>query len=139
MGWIAIFAGVAGFLIVYLPAFKVPPQFGPYLSVAVMAGLDAVVGGARAIQEGTFKANIFLSGFVQTVIVAVILSAFGDAINVPIWFATVFVFTGRILNNVSYMRRYWLEHDHPHLPQLPHLPRVRRADESATEQVKPVA
>lgn len=118
MGWIALFAGMVGFLLVYIPSFKVPPQYGPYLSVAVLAGLDAVVGGARAVQEGMFKTNVFLSGFILTVIIAVILTAFGDSINVPIWWATVFVFTWRILNNVSYMRRYWLEHEHIHMPHL---------------------
>ncbi|HEY3331715.1 MAG TPA: small basic family protein [Capsulimonadaceae bacterium] len=132
MGWIAFFAGVAGFVIVYLPSFKVPPQYGPYLSVAVMAGLDAIVGGARAIQEGGFKSNVFLSGFILTVFIAVVLSGFGDAINVPIWYATVFVFTWRILNNVSFMRRYWLEHEQIHIPQLPHLPRPKRPNGVST-------
>jgi small basic protein len=132
MGWIAIFAGVVGFLIAYIPTFKVPAQFEPYFAVAVLAGLDAIVGGARAIQEGVFKTNVFLSGFILTAIIAVILTAFGDSINAPVWYATVFVFTWRILNNVSYMRRYWLEHEHLQMPHIPVLPR-RRVDGSAVD------
>jgi small basic protein len=118
MFWTSLLAGVLGFLLVYLPGFKAPAQYEPSLSVAVMAGLDAVVGGTRAIQEGTFKTSVFLSGFVLTVLIAVLLTYFGDAINAPVWQATVFVFTFRILNNVSFMRRYWLEHERLRMPGL---------------------
>ena len=138
MGWIAFFAGIVGFLVVYIPQFRVPAQFEPYLAVAVLAGLDAVVGGARGIQEGVFKANVFLTGFIMTVIIAVLLTAFGDSINAPIWTATVFVFTWRILNNVSYMRRYWLDHEQIQIPRIPALPRSgRRPHGSAEDGDKP--
>ena len=119
MGWIiAILSGLAGFLLFYLPPYKIPAQYGPFLSVAVLAGLDAVVGGSRSIQENTFKPIVFLSGFIMNVIIAVLLSEFGEQLNAPIWYATAFVFTWRILTNASVIRRNWLEKENIQIPQL---------------------
>lgn len=125
MGWIPLIAGVLGFAAGFLKFWHVSndPVLGVYLAVAVLAGLDAIVGGARSVQEGRFETKIFVSGFVMTVIVAVALSAFGYQIGVPIWLATVIVFVTRILQNVSYIRRYWLEHETIVMPHLPSLTR----------------
>jgi len=133
MGWFAVLAGVIGFAVGFLPKQAPPPEVGIYLSVAVLAGLDAVIGGARAVQEGNFKTNVFLSGFVMTVLIAVGLSIFGDHIGVPIWLATVFVFVSRVLQNVSYIRRYWLEHETLHVPHLPGLNIARKESKASVE------
>ena len=47
------FAGLLLGLIlgVYCP-FRVPPEYARLLAVAVMAGMDAVLGGVRASLEG---------------------------------------------------------------------------------------
>ena len=45
----------------YCP-FSVPPQYARLLAVAVMAGLDAVLGGVRASMEGNYDTEVFISG-----------------------------------------------------------------------------
>lgn len=125
VGWLPIVSGIVGFLALYLPNYSIAPEYRMYLSVAVLAGLDAVVGGTRAIQEQSFKAKVFLSGFIMTVIIAVLLSAFGELLDAPIWFATGFVFTWRILTNVSVIRRNWLEKEDIKIPRLPHFQKSR--------------
>ena len=60
------FAGLLLGLIlgVYCP-FRVPPEYARLLAVAVMAGMDAVLGGVRASLEGNYDTQVFISGFLR--------------------------------------------------------------------------
>ncbi len=51
---------------IYCP-FSLPPQYARLLAVAVMAGLDAVLGGVRASMDGNYDTEIFISGFLSMV------------------------------------------------------------------------
>jgi small basic protein len=120
MGLISLLAGVAGFLIVYYwKEIVLPPGYAAYLSIAAMAGLDSVIGGARAAQTGKFKRRIFISGFLTAVIVAVVLTWFGSKLAVPIFLAVGFVFVYRIMQNLSIIRWYLLDDDNPHMQWFP--------------------
>ena len=119
MGWISLMAGVVGFLLVYYSKIIVPPDYGAYLSIAALAGLDSVIGGARAAQTGKFKRRIFISGFLTAVIVAVVLTWFGERLGVQIFLAVGFVFVYRIMQNLSIIRWYLLDDENPSLRWLP--------------------
>lgn len=119
MAWLSLIAGVAGFLLVYYSKITVPPNYGAYLSIAALAGLDSVIGGARAAQTGKFKRRIFISGFLTAVVVAVALTWFGERLGVQIFLAVGFVFVYRIMQNLSIIRWYLLDDDNPHLQWLP--------------------
>lgn len=115
MGWVALAAGLLGFCVVYFSHAIVPPDYGAYLSIAALAGLDSVIGGARAAQAGNFKRRIFLSGFLTAVVLAVLLTWFGERIGVQIGLAAVFVFVFRIMQNLSIIRWHLLDDEKPHL------------------------
>ena len=68
------FAGLLLGLIlgVYCP-FRVPPEYARLLAVAVMAGMDAVLGGVRASLEGNYDTQVFISGFFINGILAAFL------------------------------------------------------------------
>jgi small basic protein len=112
MIWVSVLAGVVGFLITYALGPSPRPEYGAYLSIAALAGLDAVIGGARATGEGTFQSKIFVSGFLSTAVLAVLLTWFGERIGVQIGLATVFVFVNRIMQNLAVIRRHLLDHDY---------------------------
>jgi small basic protein len=116
---ISLLAGVAGFLVVYYSKIVVPPDYGAYLSIAALAGLDSVIGGARAVQIGKFKRRIFISGFLTAVVIAVALTWFGERLGVQIFLAVGFVFVYRIMNNLSIIRWYLLDDENPHLQWFP--------------------
>jgi small basic protein len=97
-----------GFLIVYLANVTVPANFASYLSLATLAGFDAVIGGVRAGLEEKFKADIFISGFLINTILAVLLAYVGDLIDVQLYLAAVVIIGGRVFLNLSLIRRYWL-------------------------------
>lgn len=107
---VPVVAGIVGFLVVYLSRFTIPPGFAPYLSLAALAGLDAVCGGIRSGLEGKFSDDIFLSGFLINTVLSAFLAWLGDRIGVDLFLAAVVLLGGRVFLNLSLMRRYWLTH-----------------------------
>ena len=103
-----IIAGAAGFAVIYFSKLTVPPGYAPYLSLAALAGLDAVFGGIRSGMEGKFTDNIFLSGFLINTILSAFLAWLGDRIGVDLFLAAVVLLGGRIFLNLSLVRRFWL-------------------------------
>lgn len=106
-----VLAFVAGFLIVYSrTSLEVSTQWAGYLALAVLAGIDSVLGGVRAGMEGKFHSDVFLSGFVLNTVITVGFVWFGDAIGVPdVYLAAVVVLGGRIILNSSLIRRFFIE------------------------------
>ncbi len=54
---------IAGILIGSMLALSIPGAYVKYLSVAVLASLDSVFGGIKALLEEKFDGAILLSGF----------------------------------------------------------------------------
>jgi small basic protein len=91
----------------------VPLDVAPYLSLAVLAGLDSVFGGIRAGVEHRFRSDVFLSGFLVNMILAVLLVYVGTEIGVrDLYLAAVVTLGGRMFLNLSVIRRDWLDR-HP--------------------------
>jgi small basic protein len=99
---------IIGFVVVYVGNVTVPADYASYLSLATLAGLDAVIGGIRAGVEEKFKTDIFLSGFVANTLLAVLLAYIGEQVGVDLFLAAVVVIGGRIFLNLSLIRRYLL-------------------------------
>ena len=83
----------------------VPYSYSQYIAVAILACLDSVFGALSANIERKFKLNIFLSGFVCNALIAIFLVFIGNKLNVDIYLAVVVVFTWRLLNNLTSIRR----------------------------------
>lgn len=99
-----IFAGfLAGLHVV------VPYVYSKYIAVAILACLDSVFGAFTANIEKKFRINIFLSGFFGNALIAMFLVFIGDKLNVDIYLAAVIVFSGRLLNNFSTIRREYIQ------------------------------
>ena len=99
---------IAGFLAIYFFNVTVPAGFASYLSLATLAGLDAVIGGVRAGIEEKFQTDIFISGFIVNTLLAMLLAYMGEQIGIELFLAVVVAIGGRIFLNLSLMRRYWL-------------------------------
>jgi small basic protein len=106
---------IAGFLVGFLLTYfvwrgGVPFDAADYLSLAVLAGLDSVFGGIRAGVERRFRSDVFLSGFMVNMVLAVLLVFVGSKIGVQdLYLAAVVTLGGRIFLNLSVIRRHWLE------------------------------
>lgn len=99
---------LVGFGVVYFANVTVPAGFASYLSLATLAGLDAIIGGIRAGLEDKFKSDIFVSGFIVNTLLAVLLAYLGEQIGVELFLAAVVAIGGRVFLNLSLIRRYWL-------------------------------
>lgn len=84
------------------------PTYALYISVAILACLDSVFGGIRANLEKTFDTRIFISGFFGNAILAAILAYIGDRLGVPLYYAAIFSFGGRLFDNFASIRRILL-------------------------------
>ena len=110
MAWLALLAGALGFAAVYfVPDIVVPVAASQYLSLAALAGMDALVGGIRAGTEGKFQGNVFVSGFVFNTLLAALLAYLGERLGQDLALAAVVLLGGRTFVNLSIIRRHWLE------------------------------
>lgn len=98
-----------GLLIGALFAFAVHPtisqELGRYVAMAVVAALDASLGGVRAYLEQTFNDRIFVVAFTANALVAILIVWIGDQLGVDLVTAVVVVFGVRIFQNVAALRR----------------------------------
>ncbi len=87
---------------------EVPLGLQPYLPIAVVAALDAVFGGLRAILDGIFNDKVFVISFMSNVFVAAFIVYLGDQLGVGSQLSTgvVVVLGIRIFSNVAAIRRH---------------------------------
>ena len=85
----------------------VPLWMQPYLPIAVVAALDAVFGGLRALLDGIFDDRVFVVSFVSNVLVAALIVYLGDQLGVgnPLSTGVVVVLGIRIFANAAAIRR----------------------------------
>lgn len=89
----------------------VPIWLEPYLPIAVIAALDAVVGAIRALLDGVFRDRVFVISFLSNVVVAAFIVWIGDLLGVGSQMSTgvVVVLTMRIFANAAAIRRHVLK------------------------------
>lgn len=85
----------------------VPTQLQPYLPIAIVAALDAVIGAVRALGERRFNDRVFVVSFISNVLIASLMVFLGDQLGVGSQLSTgvVVVFGIRIFANAAAIRR----------------------------------
>lgn len=107
---ILVLIGVlVGAVIGFALPFTYNTAYSLYISVAILACLDSVFGGIKAILEETFNIEIFISGFFGNAILAAFLAYLGDRLGVPLYYAAIFTFGSRLFENFAKIRRILLK------------------------------
>ncbi len=90
---------------------EVPLWLQPYLPIAVVAALDAVFGGLRALLDGIFDDKVFVVSFLSNVVIAALVVFLGDQLGVGSQLTTgiVVVLGIRIFANAAAIRRHLLK------------------------------
>ena len=70
---IAVLGLVAGVVAGLVVRPVVPGVVEPYLPIAVVAAMDAVFGGLRAMLDGIFDDKVFVVSFLSNVVVAALI------------------------------------------------------------------
>ena len=117
--FLALALGFAFFWLSSSVALPANEAYARYIAVALLAGMDTVVGGLRSFLTDKFDDAIFLSGFVINSLLAVGLVVLGERLGLEtgggdgrisvMMVAAVVVFSGRILNNLAALRRLVIE------------------------------
>lgn len=104
---IAVLGLVLGIILGYLFDPTIPVWLQPFLPVAVVAGLDALFGAARAWLEDSFSDRVFIMSFFWNVVVACLLVFLGNQLGVgsAMTTAVVVVLGIRIFSNTASIRR----------------------------------
>lgn len=104
---IAILGLVLGIALGLLFSPEIPLWLQPYFPIAIVAALDAVVGGLRAYAENRFYDRVFVISFVSNVVIASFMVFLGDQLGVGAQLSTavVVVLGIRIFANAAALRR----------------------------------
>jgi len=86
----------------------IPYVYTKYIAIAIMSALDSIFGALNASLQQKFSMNVFVSGFFTNMFIAIAFTILGESLDVDISLAAIFVFTFRIFNNLSGIRRAFL-------------------------------
>lgn len=102
---LALLSLLAGAALAVILSPEVAPEDTHYVTMAVVAALDAAFGGLRAHLEHTFSDRLFVLAFASNAAVAILLVWVGDQLGADLTTAIVVVFGVRIFQNVAAVRR----------------------------------
>lgn len=66
-------------------------------------------GGIASTLKNNFNFKVFVSGFFVNAILAILLTLLGNKLNVDIYLAAIIIFVGRMFNNLTIIRRHYIE------------------------------
>lgn len=98
--WLPVLGLVLGIAIGLMTNLTIPSEYSNYLSLAVLAALDTLIGGIRAHLQGTYDEMVFVSGFFFNIILAISLAFLGVHLGVDLYLAGIFAFGVRNANCV---------------------------------------
>lgn len=106
----AMLGGLIGGLVLgFVLNISYPTEYSFYITMGLLAAMDSVLGAARSYMEGKYNNLIFISGFVVNALMAGILVYLGDRLGVPLYYAVILVFGGRLFQNLAVIRRLGIE------------------------------
>ena len=82
-----------------------PLEYSFYITMGLLAAMDSVIGALRSHLENKYNSLIFITGFLTNAILAGILTFVGEKLGIPLYYAAILVFGGRLFNNLAAIRR----------------------------------
>lgn len=106
--WLPFLGLVLGIALGMLTDIQIPPAYENYLSIAVLAALDTLFGGIRALLQNVYDDKVFITGFFFNILLAAGLAFLGVYIGVDLYLAAIFAFGVRLFQNIAVIRRILL-------------------------------
>jgi len=106
--WLPFIGLIVGIVLGWLTNWRIPDEYSSYLSIAVLAALDTLIGGIRAHLQNVYDESVFLTGFFFNIILAASLAFLGVHLGVDLYLAAVFAFGVRLFQNIAVIRRMLL-------------------------------
>src|SRR5450830_844460 len=73
VGFVTVCGLVLGIVIGILRPVHIPAVYSKYVGLALLAGMDSILGGIKGYLKDTFDATVFFSGFLINSLVAALL------------------------------------------------------------------
>ncbi|REB09679.1 DUF1290 domain-containing protein [Sporosarcina sp. BI001-red] len=106
--WLPILGLILGVSLGFLSDIHIPQEYGNYLSIAVLAALDTLLGGIRAHLQRVYDDQVFITGFFFNILLAAGLAFLGVHLGVDLYLAAIFAFGVRLFQNLAVIRRVLL-------------------------------
>lgn len=106
--WLPILALLLGIAIGFITNIPIPGEYSNYLSIAILAALDTLLGGIRAKLQDSYDELVFISGFFFNIILAIGLAFLGVHIGVDLYLVAMIAFGIRLFQNIAVIRRILL-------------------------------
>lgn len=106
--WLPVMGLIIGIILGLLTEIRIPEEYSNYLSIAVLAAFDTLLGGIRAYLQNIYDEKVFVSGFFFNIILATGLAFLGVHLGVDLYLAAVFAFGVRLFQNIAIIRRILL-------------------------------
>lgn len=106
---LAIVGLFLGILLGSICPLSIPVAYAKLFSVALLASIDSVFGGYRAVLEEKFDNTIFISGFFINALLAAFLVYVGEHLGIDLYYVALLAFGLRIFQNLAIIRRYFFK------------------------------
>lgn len=106
---IILIGAALGLILALVYPIHFPPEYTKYVALAILAGLDSVIGGVTAFFKKTFDMHVFLTGVVSNALIAAGFAYLGKQLDVDISIAAIVTFGSRIFQNFAVIRRLLLK------------------------------
>ena len=100
---------IFGIIVGALFPLTIPVEYAKFMSVALLASLDSVFGGLRALSEDKFDNTVFITGFFTNALMAAGLVYVGERLGIDLYYVALLAFGLRIFKNLAIMRRFFLK------------------------------
>ena len=104
-----IFGLIGGIVLGFALNISYPTEYSFYITMGLLAAIDSILGAGRSHLEGKYNNLIFISGFITNAILAGLLAYLGDRLGVPLYYAAILVFGGRLFQNLAVIRRLLID------------------------------
>lgn len=102
----ALFGILAGIIVGWFVPFTIPIEYTRYTAVVILGIVDALLGAIRAqLTKDHYDQWIFATGLFFNIVLALVITLFGDILGLDLYLAATVVFTFRIFSNVGIARR----------------------------------
>lgn len=100
---------IGGLVLGFTLNISYPTEYSFYITMGLFAALDSILGAARSHLERKYNNLIFITGFVTNAVLAGLLAYLGDRLGVPLYYAAILVFGGRLFQNIAVIRRVLID------------------------------
>lgn len=107
--WLPIIGILLGIMLGIYSNIHIPEEYSNYLSIAILAALDTLLGGVRAHLQGVYDELVFVSGFFFNIVLAACLAFLGVHLGVDLYLVAMFAFGVRLFQNIAVIRRLLIE------------------------------